>query len=169
MLTVQSAAQAVKAIITTLGNLANAAGVLTNDGSGNLSWVAASGGSVLLATLTPSGSPTTLTTGNFVSTGYTYLLVIFDKLVSSSGAPTVNISSDNASTFDTALSSGGALTTNGAAYVYRPGVTADKIYIGVTGTANVIGTFSTKTSPTTNVRLANGPFTGGNVFVYGVP
>lgn len=50
-------ANTLKAILTTLGNLANAAGVLTNDGAGVLSWEAAGGGGyTLVETLTTNGA-----------------------------------------------------------------------------------------------------------------
>lgn len=147
--------------------------VLTATSSTAATWqTPTGGGSVLLATMTPSGSPATITSANFVSTPYTSLNIVIEALVSTgTGNVTVNISSDNASTFDTAIS--GVLvaapsTQSGVFSILRVGITATKI-VGLSPRAGG-GLWTVKTSPTTNIRMtAPTAFTGGNVYIYGVP
>lgn len=89
MVTLQSAAQAVKAIITTLGNLANAAGALTNDGSGNLSWAAAGG--ITLGTPQTTTSGTSKTFSGIPSTAKQVMINFAGVSLSGTGVPIVQL------------------------------------------------------------------------------
>jgi hypothetical protein len=167
--------QPLKAILTTLGNLANAAGVLTNDGSGNLSWATSSKRTLLATLSTASGS--SVTSGTLATT-YSSWDLEFDSVSSSSVVATsINISSDGGSTFDSAKAINGAtgLGASGRVTLARTAITGNKIVTGMlgigSGGADVFGqVFSTKTSPTNCVQIiSGGTFNGGTVYVYGVP
>jgi hypothetical protein len=167
------AANAINSATTTVNvNAATAPStgqVLTATDSTHATWqTPATAGMALLGSST--GISGTTVTISSLSTSYSALVVLIDGGTGSGTAQTINVSSDNGSTFDTAVSITAAQANSGIFTIYRTGITGDKVVEGVYGGAAVAGRFATKTSPTNCIRVgSNSSFTGGNIYVYGIP
>lgn len=135
-----------------------------------------SGGMDLLATLTTTSGTTQTATG--LPTTYTAFFIVVEGVNIGAQALTLNVSSDNGSTFDTAVPISNRVNlTNGpqATTIWLSGVgdTAPKSALsgwGLGGTDGGAtgGGFFTKASPTNALRFAGGTFTAGTIKIYGV-
>lgn len=168
-------------ILSTLAALANAAGVLTNNGSGTLSWAAAaSGGMTLLATLTTTSGTTQSATG--LATTYNEFYVDFGAVATATQANALQmaISSDNGSTYDTSqaispTTTAQASSVSGWLQLAAVGITSVKggggFIRNTAGPAPGIAYYATKTSPTNALQFSwsvGGSFSGGTIRIFGV-
>lgn len=178
--------QPLKTILTTLGNLANAAGYLLNDGSGNLSWGTISGITLLTEQATTSG-----TTKDFTIPSGAKLITIGLNAVSvSSGSISVQLgdaggietsgydSYANGATgaaaatdrFIAAGFSAGGTAHSGVIQLMRVNGSHQWVMSGVlarAGGSTVSSSGGTKATSQelTTVRLMGGTFNGGSVNV----
>jgi hypothetical protein len=126
----------------------------------------ASGGQTLVSTLTTSSGTTQTATG--LATTYNQFLAVIEGVSNGNVALSINVSSDNGSTFDTAVAlDASGNPHNAAVTIYAVGDTATKILGGFSPGA-VGGVFAVKTSPTNAIRFTGGTFTGGTIKIYGV-
>lgn len=183
-------AQPIDTELSAIAALANAAGVLTNNGSGGMSWASAAGGGCDLLLSTALTTNTTTLSG-ITSGKYKLLRVVFEnvKIGANSTKITLGISA-NGSTFETATVSGASAGSGGASDsvsgvvdIFRTDVTGNKPASGVTdveagggvnlnfstGSVAAAGYYGSQTGPTVAVRLTTSSGSGGgSMHIYGI-
>jgi hypothetical protein len=172
--------QPVNTILTTLGNLVNGAGYLSNNGAGVLSWgTPAAGGMTLLGTIaTTSGLTKSLTN---IPAGYRQLYLEFDE-VGLQNNSTINLalSSTNGGAYGTAkaisASLGGTDLMSGFVIIGNVSsvVAAAKSALGVLGTASVTSVIGARVNTNTAADVdaiqisASQNFDTGEIRIFGV-
>ena len=176
--------QALKTILTTLGNLADGAGYLLNDGAGGLSWASVNSLSALTSVVSNTlGSSTSTVT---LTVGATYkdleLFVAFDHTAGSNQQMNLSISTDNGVSYSTvkaALSAAGL--ASGTLVFHRviitnAGVTGNKSIIIHSNSQSANGndlmqyTETSKTGVITHIKVVSSSgnvASGSKFFLYG--